>query len=169
MSACWTGWSRLFLLASSVCCGVPARHNRLRHSGCPAQQRRQAEQPTVLQCPASTLSFSQYNYHIITLQDWTVCLVKYRGASDVSVEMKTISPRREKIEAGSSLTKYHHHHSPASLSPLHPPVAGHPWHQHQVTTSTGSSVIIIKGSPSKPGSSCFFNRPIHDTEVASAE
>ena len=33
--------------------------------------------------PASSLSFSQYNYHIITLQDWTVCLVKYRGASDV--------------------------------------------------------------------------------------
>ena len=81
VSACWTGWSRLFLLASSVCCGVPARHNRLRHSGCPAQQRRQAEQPTVLQCPAS----SQYNYHIITLQDWTVCTVEYQGASDVII------------------------------------------------------------------------------------
>ena len=33
--------------------------------------------------PASSLSFSQYNYLIITLQDWTVCLEKYRGASDV--------------------------------------------------------------------------------------
>ena len=50
--------------------------------------------------------------------------------------MKSISPRREKIEAGSGLTKYHHHHCPASLSPLHPPVAGHPRHQHQVTILT---------------------------------
>ena len=40
--------------------------------------------------PASSLSFSQYNYLIITLQDWTVCLEKYRGASDVIVEISRL-------------------------------------------------------------------------------
>ena len=45
--ACWTGWSRLFLISSSLCvpcCGVPARHNRLQHSDCvPCQAEQQRE------------------------------------------------------------------------------------------------------------------------------
>ena len=34
--------------------------------------------------PCSHTELSQYNYHILMLQDWTVCRLKYRGASDVN-------------------------------------------------------------------------------------
>ena len=67
-----------------VCCGVPARPNRLRHSGCDHCPAAEAASRAAYS-PASSLSFSQYNYLIITLQDWTVCLEKYRGASDVNI------------------------------------------------------------------------------------
>ena len=82
-----TGWSRLFLLASSVCCYMlctgPATTGYVRHSGGPAQPAEAAS--STAYSPAATLSSSHYYYHILTLQNCSVCRVKYQGASDVSI------------------------------------------------------------------------------------
>ena len=80
---CLLGRSRLFLLALALCAAVyrPATTGYVRHSGGPAQPAEAAS--STAYSPAATLSSSHYYYHILTLQNCSVCRVKYQGASDV--------------------------------------------------------------------------------------
>ena len=63
----------------------PATTGYVRHSGGPAQPAEAAS--STAYSPAATLSSSHYYYHILTLQNCSVCRVKYQGASDVKCEI----------------------------------------------------------------------------------
>ena len=73
-----------------LCAAVyrPATTGYVRHSGGPAQPAEAAS--STAYSPAATLSSSHYYYHILTLQNCSVCRVKYQGASDVKFEVNRL-------------------------------------------------------------------------------
>ena len=90
VSACRTGWSRLFLLTSSVCCAVVYRPGATTGydivAAQPSAQRQAANRASYTPySPTATLSSSQDYYHIQRLQNCSVCRVEYQGASDVNL------------------------------------------------------------------------------------
>ena len=77
----------------ALCAAVyrPATTGYVRHSGGPAQPAEAAS--STAYSPAATLSSSHYYYHILTLQNCSVCRVKYQGASDVKDVMLDLLSR----------------------------------------------------------------------------
>ena len=72
-------------------CGVPARAATTGYGIVAAQPSSIGEAASsAAYSPCSHTELSQYNYHILMLQDWTVCRLKYRGASDVKVQIKLL-------------------------------------------------------------------------------
>ena len=69
-------------------CGVPARAATTGYGIVAAQPSSIGEAASsAAYSPCSHTELSQYNYHILMLQDWTVCRLKYRGASDVNIHI----------------------------------------------------------------------------------